>query len=248
MNRSYLLPAAVILVLLLVFTGCVQKVARSTTPTPTTPLATAFPTSTPSPMPTGTPTPTRPSASPIPTSTPSPTPITTPAPSLFLEVRGPADGTTVQVGAVVVHGATTPGATATINGKSAFVDREGKFQAEIALLPGNNAIQVIAQGPSGNQVRKVVNVSFQAPSPQPFFLVITQPQDQSILSTSSIPLKGQTAPEAIVSVNGVGVEVDQQGSFSTVVTLTPGPNVIEVVATNPDGRTLSTVVAVIFRP
>jgi hypothetical protein len=79
-------------------------------------------------------------------------------------------------------------------------------------------------------------------------LVITEPQDQSIVSVRNLRLSGRTGPEAIVSVNGVSVNVDTLGLFSTIVTLEPGPNIIDVVATNDDGRGLSTVIAVIYRP
>jgi hypothetical protein len=51
-----------------------------------------------------------------------------------------------------------------------------------------------------------------------------------------------------VSVNGVNVPVDVLGIFSTTVRLEPGPNIIEVVATDTDGRVLSSIIALIFRP
>ncbi|MCH8992825.1 MAG: hypothetical protein IIA44_13900 [Acidobacteria bacterium] len=65
---------------------------------------------------------------------------------------------------------------------------------------------------------------------------------------STIRVSGRTGTEAVVTVNGVSVLVDEVGIFVADVTLQPGPNLIDVVATDADGRILSTVIAVIYRP
>ncbi len=79
-------------------------------------------------------------------------------------------------------------------------------------------------------------------------MIVTEPKDQSIVSEESIRLSGRTGPDAIASVNGVSVSVDELGFFFAVVDMEPGPNIIEVVATNNDGRVFSTVIALIYRP
>ena len=83
---------------------------------------------------------------------------------------------------------------------------------------------------------------------QPFLLLITEPRDQSVVSSSPIRLSGRTSADAVVSVNGVYVPVDVLGIFSTMVRLDAGPNIIEVVATDTNGRVLSSIIAVIYRP
>jgi hypothetical protein len=158
------------------------------------------------------------------------------------------DGSHVRGDAVVVHGVATPGATVAINGQATAVDREGRFSAETRLSPGANAIEVVATDSQGNRKSSRLTVTSLALPPQPFLLVITEPQDQSIILQRNLRLAGRTGPEAIASVNGVSVNVDDLGFFSTIVTLEPGPNIIDVVATNNDGRVLSTVIAVIYRP
>ena len=150
--------------------------------------------------------------------------------------------------AVVVHGITTPGASVIIEDLTAVVGEDGRFQEEITLTPGINVIQVVATDSRGNRESKALRVTSLALPPQPFLLFVTEPEDQSILSERSIRLSGRTGPEAITSVNGVSVPVDELGFFSTILTLEPGPNIIDVVATNNDGRVLSTVIAVIYRP
>ena len=244
MNRPQLVIAGILLATLGII-GCTQDVERATptpSPVPAIPTPTATPSPTPSPSPPPGPTPTI-----APTSTPIPTAI--PIPRLVLDVQGPADGTTVQNAAVVVHGLTSPGATLTVNGEVVFVDRDGRFQTEVTLVAGDNRVEVIATDATGTQVsEELLTITFQAPSPQAFFLLITEPVDQSIVSSRTIPLSGRTAAEAVVSVNGVGIAVDELGVFSTMVTLEEGPNIIDVVSTSPGGQVLSAVIAVIFRP
>lgn len=179
-----------------------------------------------------------------PRSTATPTPV----PPLSLKLQGPDDGTTVRNGAVVVHGTTAPGAIVTIGGVSVLADRDGRFQVEVPLKIGANRVEVVASDGAGRSVSVARTVTFEVPAPAAFFLLVTAPEDQSVVSASRQPVSGRTAADAIVSVNGVGVEVDEAGAFSTTVTLEPGPNLIEVVGTSPDGRVLSAVLAVIYRP
>jgi hypothetical protein len=162
-------------------------------------------------------------------------------------VRGPEKGSTLLTDAVVVHGVTTPGATVTINGDLAAVDDEGRFQAEVGLSPGINQIEVVATDAVGNRQSTTLTVTSIVLPPQPFFLLITEPKDQSVVSDSPIRVTGRTSADAVVSINGVNVPVDVLGIFSTLVTLEVGPNIIEVVATDTDGRVLSSIIALIFR-
>ena len=90
------------------------------------------------------------------------------------------------------------------------------------------------------------------PTPTPasigFFLKVTEPKDESIVTSSVIPVGGTTSPDAVVSVNGEVVEVDERGNFTTMVTLEEGPNIIEVIASDFEGNKESTILAVIYIP
>ncbi|MCH7605974.1 MAG: hypothetical protein IH962_02360 [Chloroflexi bacterium] len=163
-------------------------------------------------------------------------------------MRAPKDGSRVSGTVVVVHGVTNPGAAVTVNGEPAKVEPDGRFRGEAKLVQGTNGIQVVATDAFGNLERQLVNVTSLAAGRIPFILVVTEPADRSIVSTSFIRLSGRTGPEAVVSLNGVSVAVDVFGIFSTTAVLDPGPNLIDLVATNSDGQTISTVIAVIFRP
>ena len=241
--------------LVLVFAGCVQQVGREGTPTPAVPLPTSAPTSTFTPVPTPASTP-APSEIPTPTSTtaPPPTEARTPVPTeepvqqLVLDVQAPRDGSTVRTDAVVVYGVTAPGALVDVGGVVVPVGPDGRFQAEVALSPGLNVLQVVTTDTLGNQKSSTLNITSLALPPLPFMLLITEPEDQSVVADALVRFSGRTGPEAIASINGVSVSVDELGNFSTVVILEPGPNIIDVVAANSDGSVLSKVIALIYRP
>lgn len=87
-----------------------------------------------------------------------------------------------------------------------------------------------------------------APTPVGFFLKVTEPKDESTVTSSVIPVSGTTSPDAVVSVNSEMVEVDERGNFSTMVTLEEGPNIIEVIASDFEGNKEGSVLAVIYIP
>lgn len=221
--------------------GPVAPNATSTRAPEASATPTASPTSEPTPM----------QAAPVETPTPRPptaTPIPEQAPALFLEVRGPADGSTVQIDGIVVHGLTVADALVSVNGEVVDVDDEGGFQIVVALEPGENVIEVVARDSSGNRREERLTITSLVLPPQPFFLLITQPETQSIVSQKNIVLAGRTSSGSIVSVNGVSVPVDPLGIFSSTITLGEGPNIIDVLATSNEGDLLSSIIAIIYRP
>ena len=71
---------------------------------------------------------------------------------------------------------------------------------------------------------------------------------ESIVHTDTISLSGLTRPDAVVSVNGVIVDVGSTGEFTAVVTLDPAPNLIEIVASDFQGNKVSAVLTIIYIP
>lgn len=84
------------------------------------------------------------------------------------------------------------------------------------------------------------------------FLEVTQPQDDTQVSTSSILVTGKTIPNAVVSVSVDDklemANVDQNGDFSVTVDLEEGPNFIEVIASDQQGNEKSMSIAIIYIP
>ncbi len=89
--------------------------------------------------------------------------------------------------------------------------------------------------------------------PQPaleesLFLEIVEPANESVVSNSPVTVGGNTTPDAVVSINGEIVEVNALGEFAVSVLIDPGPNLIEVIASDIDGKQESAVLAIIFVP
>ena len=77
-------------------------------------------------------------------------------------------------------------------------------------------------------------------------LTVSEPLDETTVYTADLLVKGQTEVDAVVSVEGVAVEVDEGGNFSTIVTLEEGPNLIEVEASDFEGNEGSVILTVIY--
>ena len=232
-GRVYGLLLAVLLATLLA-AACITPLPR----TAPTPVATETPVPTPTPQP---------SPTPPPTSTPAPTPTPTVTIEGLLDVRGPEDSAALRADSVVVHGYARTDATVQINGKLAVLDDTGRFSQVVDLSPGVNAITVDAESEDGASESTTLSVVSLLLPPQPFFLIVTEPEDQSFVVHPTIPLVGRTTAGTMVTVNGVAVPVDISGVFSTTITLDPGPNLIEVQGTSSAGEQLNALVAVIYR-
>ncbi len=59
---------------------------------------------------------------------------------------------------------------------------------------------------------------------------------------------GVTSPDAVLSINGILVSIDAEGEFEVTVSLDPGTNLIEVIASDFEGNQESAVFAVISLP
>ena len=163
-------------------------------------------------------------------------------------MRGPEDDSAVRAGSVVVHGYAHMDTAVQINDMPVPLDETGRFSRLVDLSPGFNTITVEAEIPDGESEIATISVVSLLLPPQPFFLIITEPLDQTFAVHPTIPLVGRTTAGTVITVNGVAVPVDVSGVFSTTVTLEAGPNIIEVLGTSTDGEELDALVAVIYRP
>ena len=240
-SRTLSISMALLLAISLAISSsaCVTALPRAVTEPAPTATATPLPTPIPTPVPT---------ATPAPTSTPVPTP--TPAVTIegLLDVRGPEDDSAVRADSVVVHGYAHMDTAVQINDMPVPLDETGRFSRLVDLSPGFNTITVEAEIPDGESEIATISVVSLLLPPQPFFLIITEPLDQTFAVHPTIPLVGRTTAGTVITVNGVAVPVDVSGVFSTTVTLEAGPNIIEVLGTSTDGEELDALVAVIYRP
>ncbi len=163
------------------------------------------------------------------TSGPPHPPAAIPEP-IFLQVFSPIDGSGVEVGATRVIGRTSA-ATVDINGIPADLNEDGSFQRDLPLREGVNLLEVVATTSSGRTKSEQIVVFVVSPiAALPFSLLY--PFDGLETTTPTIQVVGVTQPDAVVGVNGIPVEVNDLGIFSTTLTLVEGDNLIEVVATD----------------
>lgn len=237
----------VFLILILLMAACGGEAATSgPTPSPTPrPSATIFPTPAQieTPAPTALPTPGSTPVGPI--STPEPT--TPPSQPPALELIMPEDGVGVEVDAVRIMGIASVDAAVAVNGVPVEISADGSFQHDLDLEAGVNLIEVAATNLSGEtafQERVVFFISTAAGLPFTLFY----PSDGLVVSDPDIAVVGGTRLEAVVGVNGIPVDINSLGIFSTSITLEEGANFIEVLATDIDGSVRFQTVAVFYLP
>ena len=196
----------------------------------------------PTPTPTSTPT-----STPVPTGTPPSPTVAPPDEPLTLELLSPRDGAGVEIDAVRVLGVTRPDAAVAVNGIPVDVAANGTFQRDLFLEPGPNLVQVVAADLFGSSVSESVVVFFVAPA-SGLPLSLLYPEDGTQASESSLTLIGGTRPDAVVGVNGIPVDVNAFGIFSTDLALEEGANLIEIVATDIEGNVNFQTVVVFYLP
>jgi len=89
------------------------------------------------------------------------------------------------------------------------------------------------------------------PTPTPTLeLVITSPENNTISEEEIIEVSGQTIPNAIIAITypeGEKLfEADEDGSFSTEISLIGGDNLIEISAFNDEGDEATKTLTVVF--
>jgi hypothetical protein len=85
--------------------------------------------------------------------------------------------------------------------------------------------------------------------PYDLYLLLEGVGDENVVYGSIMVLRGRTLPDAILSINGVIVEVDADGRFEREIRLDPGlPSVIEIVASDLTGNQMSAILSVVSLP
>lgn len=127
--------------------------------------------------------------------------------------------------------------TLEINGSSVPVDATTlTFSFETTLLEGLNEFVAIATDAAGNvgQTELIRNLDIFPPQ-----LLNLSPVDGFITSESELTLSGSLSEIAILTINGLATEINQDLSFNTVVTLTEGSNSFDFLAVDRAGNSAS---------
>ena len=115
----------------------------------------------------------------------------------------------------------------------------GRATPTPAPSPTPTATPALATTPSPSLTQSVV----EGPT-----LKILSVVDESVARIGKVPVLGVTSVDAVVSINGELVTLDDSGNFSIVITLEEGPNLIEAIASDLDGNVKSAVFTVIYLP
>jgi hypothetical protein len=82
----------------------------------------------------------------------------------------------------------------------------------------------------------------------PLQIALNTLRDGDTTNTSPLLVSGVTAPNAIVSVNDVVGVANGEGRFDLMVPLQTGPNVLEILASQPSGQQAFVIVTVMYQP
>ena len=153
---------------------------------------------------------------------------------------GRAPGPPAPTAAITVTPVASPGPTAT---------------PAPALVPPATIAPEMSPTPGAAPVATAVSTPQPANTPVPadvqrygLFLEIEGLSEDSVVRGDTVVARGRTRPDAVLSINGVVVPVDSSGSFEVLLTLDPGPNIIEVVASDLEGNEETRVLAVVSLP
>ena len=97
----------------------------------------------------------------------------------------------------------------------------------------------------GQMTSRSVAVFFKAPE-LGLPLNLFYPPDGLEVSVDMVTVTGGTNPDAAVAINGVPMEINALGIFSTAVSLEEGANLIEVVGTDLQSDSQSQSIAVFY--
>ena len=88
------------------------------------------------------------------------------------------------------------------------------------------------------------------PTAAEFSLTIISPEDDSLINTSKVELKGSTVANAVIVIaeeNGEKIiEADEEGSFATELALIAGTNEIKITAFNSEGDEVSQTLSLVY--
>ena len=85
-------------------------------------------------------------------------------------------------------------------------------------------------------------------SPVVLKIKILSPEDNSVISTAQVEVKGEALSNTVVTLNDQIVLADEAGFFSAIIPLEEGPNVIDIVASDENGNEDNVQLTVTYDP
>lgn len=115
----------------------------------------------------------------------------------------------------------------------ALAAANGSFRFPVLLSPGVNTIFVNATDAIGNFATQIVNVVSDTTKPP---LVVLSPANRSVSPTDLVRFAGLSEFGASLFVNGIGVAVAPNGTWSVLLALPEGLNIVPIAAADQVGN------------
>ncbi len=137
---------------------------------------------------------------------------------------------------VTITGTTESTATLVIDGNSVDVSSDGTFTYDITITSGQTMVDVIATDLAGNtaEITRTIVMDDTAPG-LTVVLPLTVSSSDTVISGIVTGLDSEVGPVS-VTINGVPVTVNSDGTFALAVTLLEGPNDFTIVVTDAAGN------------
>jgi hypothetical protein len=166
------------------------------------------------------------------------------APPQLTQVR-PASGARINAPAAQVTGLVTDDhgvARVEVAGQAVTVDAGGRFQAQVPLVEGANAITLRALDVAGNETDQSLNVvRFSLPQ-----VAITSPADLAFIAATTVTVAGTVGdPAATVTVNGQPAVVAGSTFTAAGVSLLEGGNLLTATAVSASGHADTATISVV---
>jgi hypothetical protein len=134
-------------------------------------------------------------------------------------------GTTTPDAAVEVHGSDDAIRAATVS------NGDGLFRLNVPLSADEEAFTIAVVAPSGFATRSDFAVTIDRDAPE----IVLDPPPPWLTAAETVRIAGTSDPAARLALNGTAITNDA-GRFDEAVTLAPGENLIELIATDPAGN------------
>ena len=163
---------------------------------------------------------------------------------LTLEITSPQDNAEVTGSSTIVSGVVSDAAAVvTVNGNQVETSEDGTFSVPVELRYGENTITVNATAEDSEPVTRTVTIT------RVLTLQVVSPQDNAEVTESPIIIKGIVSdPSAVVTVDGLEIELADNGTFSTSLELDQGENTIVVSATAEEQEPVTKTLVVRYIP
>ena len=125
-----------------------------------------------------------------------------------------------------------------------------------ACTPGGAVVDSSPTAPPAPSPIPTNTVLVQTPQPAataevfqgPLSVVILSPLDSALVQISPVEIKGEAEPGTVISIDDTTILVDKNRTFLVQLPLQPGTNLIEIIASDPEGKQVFAYLTLVYEP